>query len=368
MTTATPLAQQLRVRERAAPLRLAGLDAGNATALLADGPQIAQIPSYIGSGNLDDLLATRGGAGGASALLAGEYAIEHAGQVLFVGELALSQSRDASTARADTARYANGHALRLLMALVGIVYGSDVRLKLVTGVPPAVMKAQPQIGSQIAASLVGTHYYTFHDARGARAIALTIEAVAVVMECVATLAALGEAGKPIGVLDIGGHTVDISWFDARGRVVDARTDSLLGAGVDRVGELLSQEFRAQYGRALQPDEIQQVLHAYLADETATIYHRGARTISVDVVRRAVGAVARQINAFLGQRWGTGDGGVAADGAYVLLVGGGARFFPPFLQLDAPLRQSDTPEQDNARSYAQFAARIEQRGTWPQQGR
>ncbi|HNP74522.1 MAG TPA: ParM/StbA family protein [Kouleothrix sp.] len=368
MTTATPLAQQLRARERTAPLHLVGLDAGNATALLADGAQIIQIPSYIGSGSLADLLATRGGAGGAAALLPGEVAIEHAGQLFFVGDLALSQSRDASSARADTARYANGHTLRLLMALVGIAYGGDVRLRIVTGVPPAVMKAQPQIGTQIAESLLGTHYYVFHDLHGRHEIALTIETVAVVMECVATLAALGEPGKPIGVLDIGGHTVDISWFDARGRVVDSRTDSLLGAGVDRVGEILSQQFRSQYGRALRPDEIQQLFQAYLAGEATTIYHRGPRVISADQVHRAIGTVAATINTFLGQRWGGGDGGVAADGAYVLLVGGGARFFPPFIQLDAPVRQSPRPEQDNAQSYAQFAQRIQQRGTWPQPGR
>lgn len=362
----------LTVAGRATPLRLVGGDFGNSTALLVDGGATIQIPSFIGSGNLDDLLASRGGAGGVGSLASGEYVIEQNGQTYFVGDLALSQTRNATSARADTARYANGHTLRLLMALAGAMYSeSSIRLRVVTGVPPVVYKEQPSIKAAITHSLLGTHTYTFADARGRREITLNVEAVAVVMEGVAALATLGQSGVPIGLIDVGGYTTDITWFDGQGRVVDARTQSKSGVGVERIGEQLSQQFRAAHGRALGADEIASILAAYLAGEDAVVYHRGPQVISVAQVRRAVLSLAGEINTFLAQHWSLGaDGTVGADGAYVQLIGGGARFFPDELQaikIDTAIRTPDEPEQTNAQSYALFARRIEERGRWPQEG-
>lgn len=358
------------VSERTVPTRLVGGDFGNATALLVDGGTTVQIPSFIGSGNLDDLLSSRGGAGGIGSLQLGEYAIERDGQTWFVGDLALSQTRNASSARADTARYANGHTLKLLMTLAGALYSGEttIRLKLVTGVPPVVMKEQPSIKAQIASNLVGTHHYLFHDAHGTRQITLILESVAVVMEGVAALATLGESGAPIGLIDIGGYTVDITWFDSQGRVVDSRTQSLTGAGVERIGEIVSSQFRQAHGRSLRSEEVHAILAAFLRGENATIYHRGPQTVSYDQVGRAVGSVAGEINTFLAQHWALGsDGSVGADGKYVQIIGGGARFLADLLHVDTERRVPDVPEQINAQSYALFARRIETRGRWPQEG-
>lgn len=354
--------------EQAIPTRLVGGDFGNATALLVDGGTVVQIPSFIGSGSLDDLLSSRGGAGNAGSLQAGEYVIEQNGQTWFVGDLALSQTRNASSARADTARYANGHTLKLLMVLAGAMYRElTVRLKVVTGVPPVVMKEQPGIKAAISSSLLGTHSYIFHDAHGTRSMTLIVEAVAVVMEGVAALATLGESGAPIGLIDIGGYTVDITWFDAQGRVVDSRTQSLTGAGVERIGEIVSAQFRQAHGRLLRAEEIHAILAAFLRGEEATVYHRGAHVVGYAQVGQAIGAVAREINTFLAQHWSLGsDGSVGADGKYVQIIGGGARFLADLLHVDTERHVPDDPEQINAHSYALFARRIEARGRWPQE--
>src|SRR6266516_6095073 len=134
-TTTLVLGKQLKRRQQEATLHLAGLDPGNNTTILVDETSTVQFSSYIGSGNLADLLASRGGSGGEGTLQPGEYVLETGGATYYVGDLALRQSKDATTARSDPGRYVNGHTLRLLMAAVGAHYADDVRLRLVTGVP-----------------------------------------------------------------------------------------------------------------------------------------------------------------------------------------------------------------------------------------
>jgi hypothetical protein len=338
---------------------------GNETALIADATQIVQIPSYIGSGNVRDLLVSRSSTDGAGRLESGEYAIDYQGLPYFVGQLALQQSDDASAARANTGRYTSGHTLRLLMALVGSRYRTDVRLRVVTGVPPSLLKEQPTLREEIAEHLVGPHCFTFMDQHGTREIVMTIEAVVVMMEGVAPMAVNCIPGKPIGLIDIGGHSFDIGFLGADGKIIDSRTRSLTGQGVARVGDLLAEQFRVQHGRMLRPREIDQVLHAYRNQQSATIFHRGEQQISHAMVAGVLASVAERQNAFLAKWWADGDGSVVgADAERVLMIGGGALYFPPLLNIATKVLVPPHPYEENARSYAEFARRIEQRGSWP----
>ncbi|HEU4322101.1 MAG TPA: ParM/StbA family protein [Roseiflexaceae bacterium] len=365
-TQITPLARAQLQRLRAAPLALVGGDFGNATALLCDGERTVQIPSYIGSGDLGDLLTTRGGAGGAGQLLPGEYAIEYNGQVFFVGDLALAQSRDASTARADSSRYHSGHTLLLLMTLAGAMFAGDVRLRLVTGVPPGLLKERPELRDLIPEALAGEHRFVLYDERGRHDILLAVESTAVVMEGLAVLATQGEPGKPGGLVDVGGYTTDAVWIGADGQIVYSRCGSLPDAGVARIGSILSAQFRREHGRALTAGEVDQLLTNYRNGLGTTIYHRGERHIDYQAVERAIEAVAGQISTYLSQLWGLPDGSVGGDGAYVLVIGGGPYYrVAPHLRIDAPMTVPMAPEQANARAYAELAQRIEQRGSWPQ---
>jgi hypothetical protein len=357
------LGKQLKRRQQEATLHLAGLDPGNNTTILVDEAGAVQFASYVGSGNLADLLASRGGSGGEDTLKPGEYVIETGGATYYVGDLALRQSKDATTARGDTGRYANGHTLKLLMAAVGARYAGDVRLRLVTGVPAKLFKEQPDLRDRITQALIGEHFFIFHDQRGRHEVMLMVEHVVVQMEGVVALAALGERGKPVGVVDIGGGSTDIGWFDADGRVVDHRVASL-PKGVERVCEVLSQQFRHKHGRELTSQERDAILANYLAGQDTTVYHRGPQVISLRQVRQAIATVRTEIISFLAQHWSIGeDGSVGADGAYVVLIGGGAYYFPD-LAIDTELKRPAAPEQANAQAYAALAQRLEARGKWP----
>lgn len=360
-TTLRPFARDLVARSRSAPLWLAGADLGNTTALLAVDGQYQQIPSLIGTGDLSALLATRGGAGSEGRLYEGEYALEYQGQTWYVGELAASQSADATTDRGNPTRQANGHALRLLLTLVGVLDPqiTSVRLRLVTGLPIKQFKSSPQLRAQIAESLIGTHVYRLHDCIGVREMQVTIEAVIVGMEGAMVAQAFNTPGQPSGFIDIGGDSFDIGWIDANGRLVESRTDSLFDAGAERIAATLSRQFSRQHGRELTAAERAMVLEQYQAGADTVIYQDGMRTITTDQVAEAVRQVAERGDTFLQQKWGARPG---SDGAQIRLLGGAARLWHPTVY--APLVASETPEADNALAFAAFAQRFEAASKWP----
>lgn len=364
--TVTALGAALTRRATQTTLHIAGIDLGNRTSILVDGASATQIPSIISrSGDLARLQAVRAGGGGAGALDPGEYVVQHAGITYYVGALALAQDPTGATSgSADASRYYNGHTLVLLMALVGAAYGGDVRLRLVTGVPPALVTDQPDIKTKIAEAFIGTHYFTFTSSAGTREIAMTVENIVTLMESVAAGAAFGVPGKPCGVLDIGWHTTDLARLDRNGKVVAAH--SLASAGMERVGAVLSAQFKRQYGRALAADEIAATFDNYVRGEPTTIYHRGERVVTTEDVRNAIAAVAPVVNGFLATHWGSADGTVAADVACVLAIGGGALFFDQ-LTIDTDVKRFAAPQEMNARAYAAFAQRVDQAGKWPQRG-
>lgn len=362
---ATTIARQVSTRIKshldAGQTFIGGADLGNSTSLYKTGETIIQIPSFVGVGNLDDLLNARLGSGGSAVLKTGEYAIEHGGVCYFVGQLAVDQLADASTQRGDYNRYTNGHTLLLLMALTAAAHpGLDsIKVRLVTGLPIKLFKERPALKNDVRAALEGTHFYTFHDSNGSRAIALDIEAVGVVMEGLAAAKAFGEKGKPMLVVDIGGGSFDAAYIDARGEVVESRSGSLMHNGSERIGEMISMEFRRQYGRALTPNEIDEVLRNYLQHSDTTIYESGERIITLASVQRAIDTVTASGNSFLSQKLGPRPG---SDAALAFVIGGAARYVRPTLHCRVEMPQ--TPERTNVEAYAAFAQQAEINGAWP----
>lgn len=362
---ATTIARQVtnRIKSQldAGQTFIGGADLGNSTSLYKTGETVVQIPSFVGVGNLDDLLNARLGSGGNGALKSGEYAVEHGGICYFVGQLAVDQLADASTQRGDYNRYANGHTLLLLMALVAAAHpGLDsVKVRLVTGLPIKLFKERPSLKNEVRTALEGTHFYTFHDVRGSRSIALEIEAVGVVMEGLAAAKAFGEKGKPMLVVDIGGGSFDIAFINTDGEVVEMRSGSLMDNGSERVGEMMSAEFRRQYGRALTPNEIETALRNYLQHKETTIYESGERVITVANVQRAIDTVAAAGDSFLSRKLGPRPG---SDAAMAFVIGGAARYIKP--KLHCVVHSPEAPERTNVEAYAAFAERAEANGAWP----
>lgn len=360
-TTLRPITRDLLAQARTAPLWLAGADLGNTTALLAIGAQFVQIPSLIGTGDLSALLATRGGGGSEGRLYDGEYALEHDGQIWYVGQLAADQSLDATTDRGNPNRQISGHGLRLLLALVPILDPAItiVRLRLVSGLPVRQYKQRPDLRKTVPEALTGVHSYRFWDRRGVRDMQVIVEAVIVGMEGAMAAQAFGAPGQPRGFIDIGGDSFDIGWINAQGRLVEERTDSLFDAGAERITASLSAQFLQRHGRDLTAVERAAILANYQTGEGAIVYEHGPRTIPYEATAEAVRQVADRGNRFLQQKWGKKPG---SDGAEIRLLGGAARLWEPAVY--APIVRSSTPEADNALAFAAFATRFEAAAKWP----
>lgn len=328
-----------------------GLDAGNSEATLTIAPGRAgsalTIPSYIGSGQLAELLRIRGGAG-ESALESGEYALELGERSTFVGQLALEQSRDATAARGDVARYWNGHTLRLLCALVGAALpkANANSVRVVTGLPVAVWSKEA--AKRVQHALVGTHRYMLNG----RARELTVEGVMVVMEGAGALAAHGSGeGVPQAVIDVGGRTTDLFWADG----MKPRLPRCAGMalGIEKAGDRLCADFQRQHGRELRRSELRGLFHAYAAGTPApALFVDGKRVDLMPQVAPAVRAVGDEIASFVGQAWGEEESGkVASEAARVLLIGGGAHYLASQLARLIPhLETPRHPELANAQGY------------------
>lgn len=359
-------ARTLAQEHRNSPSYIAGFDPGNRTTLLSvtdDAFAEVCIPSFVGRGDLDTLLAARGAGGGKGTLGAGEYAITVDSDTFFVGDLAIHQSGNATNACGDMGRYARGHTRLLLLAIVGATFRRSVKLRLVTGVPPMVRKNNPEVERSIKESLQGVHYYTFHDQLGSVSIMLEVEAVVLSLEGVAAAMLEAKAGQPTGVVDIGEFSVDAAVIDEKGAIIAYRTGTLANGGTAALADRISSAFQHTHGRALDAKERQRVLDSTIAETPVVINFRGQKVIDPAALHAAASATARDINAWLAPLWAT-TGTVGGDLGTVVVVGGGAYHLAKLLQVDAHMHVPDEPEFANVRAYRGIAQMVEDKQRWP----
>ena len=335
-------------------ITVAAIDAGNSeTTFVAPRGRVITIPSFIGSGSLEELQRIRGGIG-TTTLRDDEFVLEYQNRSYFIGRLAVEESLDATSARGNINRYWDGHTLKLLLVLAGAAFRSPhLTMRLITGLPVQVWSAEAK--EKVRQRLIGTHSYKLNGEERR----LTIDNVVVVMEGAGALALYGTDEQVFqGVIDVGGRTTDL--FMAEGqRPIKPRcvgTDR----GVEKVGDILKELVEQKYGRALLPNEIRDILRAY-------VEHRPHRPIPVDGVRITldgevadiVGSVADEISAFVSEAWRSGEHGkVAAMADQVLLIGGGAYYFAPRLRnLITHLKVPQQPEIANAKGYLAIGLQI-----------
>lgn len=325
---------------------VAGADPGNAdTTLLVAGKPALTLPSLLGSGSLAHLNRLRS-ATGQTVLAPDEYVLDYHGHTVFVGQLALTQSNDASSARGDISRYWNGHTTRLLLVALAARLPATSTVRLVTGLPVEVWSRTTV--HHVQQALQGTHHLHLNG----KPFTLTIDAVAVVMEGAGALAVHGRSQPvPQAVIDIGGRTTDL--FFAQGMQPVLTRCAGLPVGVDKVSDLLQQQFGEQYGRDLHPAEARAALQSYATGTAAPPVYVGGQAVEVGaLVPPLVQTVGQEIARFVSQTWRSSEqGAVASDAAQVLLIGGGAHYFAPVLQTLIPhLKVVPQPEQANAAGY------------------
>jgi hypothetical protein len=323
-----------------------GFDPGNSETTLAwrSGTAVRHmtVPSFIGSGALEGLRRVRSAAGD-GALERDELVLTHGGGSFFVGRLAIEESRDASAARNDVNRYWNGHTLRLVLALAGYA-GLSGTARVMTGLP--VSAWTPENKRLVQQSLIGTHSYKLNG----KDRTLTIDAVGVMMEGAAALAASEVADAPRAVIDIGGRTTDLFW--AKGVRPIASRCSATDVGVEKVGDILRRQTLEAHRRDLYDHELRDVLRSALAQTPhQPLYGNGKALDLNSAATDAMRIVGQQIVSYIGQQWGDDRGAVASDAAKVLLIGGGAHYFADQVRAAIPhVEVARAPELANAYGY------------------
>lgn len=317
------------------------------------------IPSYVAVGSQAELNRVRGGSHSTYLVADDEYILEHGGRTYFVGRLAYEQGTNATNARDDISRYWNGHALRLLLTLVGATFDADtVRLRLVTGLPVVVWT--PDNVARVQQSLVGAHTCTLNG----RTREVIVTEVLVMMEGAGALAKYGsEENVPQGVLDCGTRTLDL--FQAQG--MDPILERCDGRpiGVDRIADAIQRWFEDEHKRPLTVRELRDVLRSHVEGRPhAPIFTEQGQVVINGEVGRIVAGIAEEINSFVSQKWSVGQRGqVASNLSQIIFVGGGAHYFREHITRFLPrVVVPNHPELANAEGYYEVAIALDE-GDW-----
>lgn len=326
-------------------MQIIGFDPGNSESTLTWRQGAVSrhltIPSFVGSGRLQELRRVRSAAGG-GALRRDEVALVYHGASHFVGQLAIDESRDATAARNDVSRYWNGHTIRLLLALAAQANITGA-VRVMTGLP--VSAWTPESKRLVQQSLIGEHLYTVNG----KDRSLVVEAAGVMMEGAAVLASAPLVDAPQAVIDIGGRTTDLFW--SYGVRPVAQRCHAAEIGVERAGDLLRQETLEKHGRELTDQELRSILHACVTGRAPHVFNRGAPLVLNGSLDAALATVGQQIVSYVGARWGDDRGVVASEAARVVLIGGGAHYFGEVLRSAIPhLEIPKAPELANALGY------------------
>jgi plasmid segregation protein ParM len=342
------------------------------------------LPSATAPGRLADLLRTRAALGEQTDAATGvpvrermplasdEFVLDVDGSESFVGDLALTQARDASAARGDISRYWSRRALQLLLVssahLIPHRY-QEYDLDVVTGLPVETFTAQTR--KQVRAALAGEYIFCLNGVQRTA----HIRVLSVVMEGAGALIAHG-SDRPLiqGCIDIGGRTTDL--FVARGQQPILPLCQGKPLGVEHVSDLLSQRFETVYGRPLQAAERRVIMRAAIkrtqtafaseeAPDEPALYASGVEVpfdelaAWCDTLCAEIGA---EIAAFVGAAWNSSEtGAVGADIAHVILVGGGAYYVADALRERIPhLAIPPQPELANAMGYGALALELARR--------
>ena len=337
-----------------------GADLGNAESMLAWGARqrsLKRLPSYLGSGAAAELTRLTAGGRSEAAGVAADLVLVYEGVELFVGDLAIRQSQDATSGRGDVGRYWSGHTKRLFLTMCGQAWpGQHMQLYVVTGLPVEVWSEEN--AAKVAHNLMGMSEYVL----GGQKQKTTVLGVLVVMEGAGAGAQLGGDDPDLeeATLDIGGRTTLAYWTRAQEPIL-AKCGQL-DAGVEKIGDNLSAWFEQTYGRPLRLFERRDLIRHALdpkAHPHPKIHVAGTLITITSQLRAEVQRVGDEIASFVKRIWRSSErGAVAAEAASVHLVGGGAYYFGDTIRAIIPnIIIPDMPEAQNAYGYLSIAQAI-----------
>ncbi len=348
-----------------------GFDPGNSETCVvvtsSAGEQTAlAFPSFVSRGSFSELNRYRSMAGQgremplSEVLQTGEYilsSLDGEATEYFVGALAISQGRLATSGRGDPHRYWSPRTLQLLLTATGaLISDGEFGLHVVTGIPIETYSEQNR--RKVREVLEGEHRFNLNGQE--RFASVRVEKV--IMEGAGAMIAFGDS-RIIrqAVMDIGGRTTDLYAADGQAPLIPLCRGVALG--VELAADFLNQRVHAQYGRVLAPKETRAILRATVGSGQLPPIYVNGQELSPNALRQwteeALLSVGRDIVTFISQTWTNSElGMVATDMAKVLLVGGGAYYFLRDIATIIPHVTVPTqPELANALGYSELARQV-----------
>ena len=269
----------------------------------------------------------------------------------FVGEAAIEQS-GLVTRRQDRGWIETPEYLALLLsAVTELSTATGITVELVTGLPVGYYADR----DKLTARLTGVHSVKRAGrARGqrveiARTVILPQGLAAVLSE------ALDERGKvrpgpvsegTVGLLDIGGHTVNVATFKELKEI--ARQTASIDAGMWGPLTEIGKRINAAYpGLELRGHDVVEAV------KRGTIRYYGQAVDVSEIVQDVLRPFARQVLGEASAVWGS-----AARLDAILIAGGGAEVIGPALAAEYPhARVVENPQWANVEGYLRFGRRV-----------
>jgi plasmid segregation protein ParM len=336
--------------------RLFGFDFGNSetcSVAFIDGVGVARrIPSYTAVGSLDRLHSF------GSKLGSGDYVYKDADTEVFVGKLALEQSRTPYSTFGDVFRYRGEQAQQLLLTSAdSLIEDKEYSLRVITGLPISTYVGNKNLRSEVVKMLSDTFIHWFN---GEKRIA-HIQIERVMMEGQAVMADLRVPAESLNaVIDCGGRTTDI--YASRGQEPLVNLCQHKPIGVEHAISRFGALFETRYGRPLTPYEKRAILHSHIhRTGDAPIVKVDGKTAdaTIDLLEQALEEVGMQIYTFVVDTLNDSETGkVASSFDRVILVGGGFYYFNDILSSRMRnLESVDHPEMANAWGYVRTLEKI-----------
>jgi hypothetical protein len=299
-----------------------GFDPGNSETSVAviypDGNQkVRTCPSYFCRGSYDSLARFRTVSGRGQSIQPSEILQldEHVltypdtgASEYYVGELALSQGKGASSARGDISRYWSVIVLLLLLTTLGLCIPEDeYEAHVVVGVPIETYSDQNR--RKVRNCLEGDHRYRLNG-RQRRAVVYVEK---IIMEGAGAMIAAGD-DRPVrqAVIDVGGRTTDLYSADGQMPLIPLCGGTALG--VELAADLLNATVQARCGRGLTPQEMRKILRATVGSgQYSPVYVNGQEVSPIDLhqwTEEALRSVGRDIATFVSQTWANGELGAS----------------------------------------------------------
>lgn len=280
----------------------------------------------------------------------GYIQIETADGAWFVGDAALEQS-GTKTRRQDRGWIETPEYRALLLAaLAQLTTATGVTVELVTGLPVSYFADR----EALVECLTGAHIVKSAGRR--RRQRLDIAQVVILPQGLAAVLseALDERGRirpgpaaegTCGLVDIGGHTVNVATFHEL-REIARQTTSIDAGAWGPLAEIGKRVNAAYPGQDLRGHDVAEAV------KRGTIRHYGETRDISGIAQDVLRPFARQILAEATQVWGS-----AARLDVLLIAGGGAELIGPALAAEFPHAQIvDNPQWANVEGFLRFGRR------------